>query len=43
MDKNGNLKIYRVYNIIDDNEEITKPEKQMHLSEAKKYKKDIKV
>ncbi len=42
MDKNGNLKIYRVYKVISDEEEITEPEKQIHLSEAKKYKKDVK-
>ena len=43
MNKNWDLKIYRVYHVIDDNEEITEPEKQMHLSEAKKYKEDVQV
>jgi len=43
MDKNWNLRIYRVYHVIPDKEEITEPEKQMHLSDAKKYKEDIQV
>lgn len=43
MDKNWNLKIYRVYHVIPDDEEITEPEKQMHLSDAKKYKEDVEV
>jgi hypothetical protein len=42
MNKNGDLKIYRVYHVISDDEEIKDPEKQMHLSDAKKYKEDIK-
>jgi len=43
MDKNWNLKIYRVYNVIPDNEEIEEEEKQIHLSDAKKEKEDVEV
>jgi len=43
MDSKWDIKIYRVYNVIDDNEEVTDDEKQIHLSEAKKEKEDIEV
>jgi N utilization substance protein A len=43
IDKSGKIKVYRVYHVIDDNEEITDPEKQMHLSDAKKEKEDVQV
>ena len=41
MDKNWDIKIYRVYHVISDNDEIIYPEKQMHLSDAKKIKENI--
>ena len=43
IDKSGWIRVYRIYHVIDDNEEIKEPEKQMKLSDAKKEKKDIKV
>ena len=43
MSKSWDIKIYRVYDVIDDNEEIEDEEKQIHLKEAKKENKDVKV
>jgi N utilization substance protein A len=43
IDKSWKIKVYRVYHVIDDNEEITDPEKQIHLSDAKKEKEDVQV
>ncbi len=43
MNAKWDIKIYRVYHVIDDNEEITDEEKQIHLSDAKKEKEDIEV
>ena len=43
MNEKWDIKIYRVYHVIDDNEEIIDDEKQIHLSDAKKEKDDIEV
>lgn len=43
MEKNWDIKIYRVYDVIGDDEKITDEEKQLHLSDAKKERKDVKV
>jgi len=43
MDSKWAVTIYRVYHVIDDNEEIEDDDKQIHLSEALEENKDIKV
>ena len=43
MDKNWNLTVYRVYEVIPDEDEIKKPDKEIHISDAQKYKNNIKV
>jgi len=43
IDSKWDIKVYRVYDVIADDEEITEEEKQMHLKDAKKIKEDIEV
>lgn len=43
MEQSWDVKIYRIYDVIDDNEEIEDEEKQIHLSSAKKENKDVEV
>ena len=43
MDSKWDIKIYRVYHVIADDEEIADEEKQMHLKDAKKIKEDVEV
>lgn len=43
MEKSWDIKIYRVYDVIDDKEKIKEEEKQIHLKKAKKENKDVKV
>lgn len=37
------MKVWQVYNVIDDEEEIETPQNQLHLSDAKKFDKKIEV
>ncbi len=43
MQKTWDIKIYRVYNVINDDDEIQEDEKEIHLNDAKKENKDVEV
>lgn len=43
MEENWSIKMYRVYEVLDNDTEIEEPEKQIHLKDAKKKNEDVEI